>query len=297
MPDLTPEIAADVIAACQAGAEEVAGALARALDAEGLALEVGEASTFDAASPPAGFDGPGLAIVLTIGDAGAVALLPSSTGLPPDWIAAPDETGQNKLNTLAQELSMLLLPETLIAEKSAAARVDNLSAALSRGQLAEGAAVVPLTLSAGEQAGQLTLVGPCTAAGDVLPDATPSPETEQPVEESTEQPAGPSPLPTGRAQISNLAQLPNYARSLLRVEVPVMVSLASKKQTIQEIADLGPGAIISFDKSCDDPLVLSVGDENIALGEAVKVGEKFGIRLTEMVLPEEQFKKVIRPAG
>ena len=297
MPDLTPEIAADVVAACQQGAEEAAAALGRALDHETVTVAAGESSRYDPAAPPEGFDGPGLAIVLTFGKAGAVALLPESSGLLPDWIAAPDESGENKLNTLAQELSMLLIPEALAAESYAAGRVDHLSEALARAKMAEDAVLAPLTLTAGEQLGQLTLLWPCAAPGDVLP---PNETAEAAPGEDQASAAEAPPIastPTGRASIASLSQLPGYARSLLRVEVPVTASLASKKQSIQEIVDLGPGAIISFEKSCDDPLVLSVGEETIALGEAVKVGEKFGIRLTEMILPEEQFKKVSRPAS
>ena len=119
MSELTPEIAADVVAACQAGAEEAAGALSRALDGE-MTLEVGEAGTYSTDSAPEGFDGAGLLFKLVIGDAAAVGVLPAATGLTPDWCAKPDATGESKLATLAQELGMLLLPETLLAEDFAA---------------------------------------------------------------------------------------------------------------------------------------------------------------------------------
>jgi flagellar motor switch protein FliN len=37
-------------------------------------------------------------------------------------------------------------------------------------------------------------------------------------------------------------------------------------------------------------LELSVGEHCIGLGEAVKVGEKFGLRITSITLPEERFQ-------
>lgn len=98
-------------------------------------------------------------------------------------------------------------------------------------------------------------------------------------------------------RLMDYSQLPGYSRSLLRVEVPVSVCLASKKQTVSEITNLGPGSIISFDKSCDDDLDLLVGDEPVARGEAVKIGEKFGLRISEMILPEEHFKTVRKNAS
>jgi flagellar motor switch protein FliN/FliY len=99
--------------------------------------------------------------------------------------------------------------------------------------------------------------------------------------------------PAGPSTALRLSQrLPSYTRSLLHIEVPVVVTLAAKKQVIGQILELGPGSIIHFDKSCDEMLDLSVGEHRIAQGEAVKVGDKFGLRVTSLILPEERFKSV-----
>jgi flagellar motor switch/type III secretory pathway protein FliN len=89
-----------------------------------------------------------------------------------------------------------------------------------------------------------------------------------------------------------LAQLPAYARSLLRISVPVHVTLASTRQPVSRVLDLAPGTILHFSKPCDDPLIVSVGDCDVAVGETVKVGDKFGLRITSMVMPEEKFEAV-----
>jgi hypothetical protein len=39
-------------------------------------------------------------------------------------------------------------------------------------------------------------------------------------------------------------------------------------------------------------LHLYVGDQQVAEGEAVKVGDKFGFRVTNMTLPGEHFLKI-----
>jgi flagellar motor switch protein FliN/FliY len=80
-----------------------------------------------------------------------------------------------------------------------------------------------------------------------------------------------------------LAELPTYARGLLKIRVPVQVTLASQRKSIQEIIELGPGSIVRFDKTCDEPLDLTVGDRVIAIGEVVKVGDKFGLRIGGLV--------------
>ena len=86
--------------------------------------------------------------------------------------------------------------------------------------------------------------------------------------------------------------LPAYSRSLLKIKVPVTVTLATSKQSVGSILDLVPGSIIQFEKLCDEMLSLEVGDHRVAEGEAVKVGDKFGLRLTSMTLPEERFHTV-----
>ena len=86
--------------------------------------------------------------------------------------------------------------------------------------------------------------------------------------------------------------LPPYTRSLLRIKVPVVVTLAEKRQKLSRIIELGPGSIIQFDKSCEEMLDLEVGNQAVATGEAVKVGDKFGLRITAMVLPDERFSPV-----
>lgn len=82
----------------------------------------------------------------------------------------------------------------------------------------------------------------------------------------------------------------NYTRSLLKIKTPLAVTLASKRFPVSRILEIGPGTILTFEKSCDDPLTLEVGGQAVAQGETVKVGEKFGLRLTAMIMPSERLK-------
>ncbi len=94
--------------------------------------------------------------------------------------------------------------------------------------------------------------------------------------------------------------LPAYSQSLLRIPIPVVVTLAQKRQTLGRVVEFGPGSILQFDKSCEEMLELNIGGHPVAVGEAVKVGDKFGLRITSMVTPGERFQKVVsrrRPAG
>ena len=82
--------------------------------------------------------------------------------------------------------------------------------------------------------------------------------------------------------------LSGYQKSVLTVRAPVSVILAHKSVPLGLVLDLVPGAMIQFDKNCDAPLVLEVGGHPIATGEAVKVEDKFGLRIRSFeVLAEE----------
>ena len=100
----------------------------------------------------------------------------------------------------------------------------------------------------------------------------------------------PEPLPQSTPLTSG--DLPPYTRSLLRIEVPVVVTLAEKRQKLSRIVELGPGSIIQFDKSCRAMLDLEVGNRTVACGQAVKVGDKFGLQITAMLPPDERFSPV-----
>ncbi|QEG37866.1 FliM/FliN family flagellar motor C-terminal domain-containing protein [Bythopirellula goksoeyrii] len=90
----------------------------------------------------------------------------------------------------------------------------------------------------------------------------------------------------------SFADLPSYTRSLLKISVPVRVILASKKENLMDVVEMAPGTIIKFEKPCDEVLQLFVGNQQVAEGEAVKVGDKFGFRTTTMILPREHFSQV-----
>jgi flagellar motor switch protein FliN/FliY len=74
--------------------------------------------------------------------------------------------------------------------------------------------------------------------------------------------------------------MPADLKSILRIEVPLSVQIASHSMTMQEVMHLAPGAIIELPKLADEELDIRVSDKQIGVGRAVKVGENFGIRVS-----------------
>ena len=69
---------------------------------------------------------------------------------------------------------------------------------------------------------------------------------------------------------------------ILRLRVPVIVKLAERKLPVAEVLRLGVGSIIEFVKSNEEMLELMINNKTIAVGEAVKVGENFGLRVKQV---------------
>ena len=80
---------------------------------------------------------------------------------------------------------------------------------------------------------------------------------------------------------------------ILRLEVPVIVKLAERRLMLSEVMRLGTGAIIEFFKSSEEPLELLINNKVIGVGETVKVGENFGLRITQI----GDLKQVIQSLG
>jgi flagellar motor switch protein FliN/FliY len=323
MDDFGPQIAPAVVAACQAAAAKAGQAFSQAFDAT-FELSVGEPAVFNAAALPDDFKGPGFVVQFSLGEQAILLLVPESAGLLPSWYNQPTPTHSAKLATLAQELGVLL-PESLTVKEATGAAVADLPAVLLRCECAEGAVIVWLNLgAAGGQPGKLALVWPignpaavfdpqpATSDSPVAPVEPPAENVANPPEQSAimPKPAGSAPLrgaspPEPASTIagrdsgdqSKLDALPRYSRSLLKIKVPVMVTLAIKKQAVSKIIEIVPGTILQFEKSCEETLELEVATHRVAQGECVKVGEKFGLRITSLILPAERFRSVAATAG
>lgn len=71
-------------------------------------------------------------------------------------------------------------------------------------------------------------------------------------------------------------------QALLRLEVPVIVRLGGREMAMNEVLALAPGAIIELPKNAEEPLDLLVNNKLIGRGAAVKIGENFGLRISQI---------------
>jgi flagellar motor switch protein FliN len=81
------------------------------------------------------------------------------------------------------------------------------------------------------------------------------------------------------------AQTPEFTRNLLRVKVPVSVTLAETRMPLGRIVELTPGTVIRFDRPPEQGLDLTAGGCKIARGEVVQMGKRLGLRIRSVGVP------------
>ncbi|MCL2789974.1 MAG: flagellar motor switch protein FliN [Desulfobulbus sp.] len=84
-------------------------------------------------------------------------------------------------------------------------------------------------------------------------------------------------------QTANQGNLVRDLEFLYGVPLQVSVEVGRARILIRDLLQMGEGYVVELDKQAGDPLDLYINSRLIARGEAVKVGDKFGIKLTEVV--------------
>lgn len=79
---------------------------------------------------------------------------------------------------------------------------------------------------------------------------------------------------------------------LYDVPLQVSVEVGRCKILLKDLLSMSEGYVIELDKLAGEPLDLYVNSRLIARGEAVLVGDKFGIRLTDVVSKSDRIEKL-----
>lgn len=75
------------------------------------------------------------------------------------------------------------------------------------------------------------------------------------------------------------------------------VELGSRGMRVSELLDLTVGGVLDLDTAAGAPLCVYANHTLVAQGEAVVVGERYGIRITDIVTPEERVKRLGQRGG
>jgi flagellar motor switch protein FliN/FliY len=76
----------------------------------------------------------------------------------------------------------------------------------------------------------------------------------------------------------------SFTNMLGDVPLELSVELGRTRLSLREVSSrLGPGSIITLSKLTSEKLDVRINDRLVARGEAVAVGDRFGIRITELI--------------
>lgn len=104
------------------------------------------------------------------------------------------------------------------------------------------------------------------------------------------------PTLTNTSMFDRIANSTNYGSNnidfILDIPVQVTVELGRTRMEIRKILKLSQGAVIELNSTVGQPMDILVNGCIVAQGEIVIVGEKYGIRLTDVITPSERIRKL-----
>lgn len=77
---------------------------------------------------------------------------------------------------------------------------------------------------------------------------------------------------------------------LMDIPLDVAVELGRTRIAVKDMLQLGPGSVIELDKLIGEPVDLLVNERLIAKGEVVVFDDNFGVRITDIINPEDRIR-------
>lgn len=78
---------------------------------------------------------------------------------------------------------------------------------------------------------------------------------------------------------------------ILDIPVTLSMEIGQTRISINELLKLSRDSVIELQRMADEPMDVLVNGTLVAHGEAVVVGDRFGIRLTDVISPQERLRK------
>lgn len=79
---------------------------------------------------------------------------------------------------------------------------------------------------------------------------------------------------------------------ILDIPLQVKVEVGRTRMMIQEMLQLSKGSVIELNKLLGENFEVMVNDKLVARGEVVVVNDRFGVRLTDIISPNDRVKSL-----
>jgi len=87
---------------------------------------------------------------------------------------------------------------------------------------------------------------------------------------------------------------PEIEKMELLADIPVEISveIGSTEMKLEEILNLHPNSIVELDRYINEPVDIKVNGKLVAKGELYIVEDQYGIKITQIITPEERIKLI-----
>lgn len=124
---------------------------------------------------------------------------------------------------------------------------------------------------------------PDAAAQNVEASALPSAQKAEPAPKVE---SAPTPMPDLTAARGSNLEL------LLDVQLNATIRFGQKRMLLREILELQPGTAVPLDRQVEEPVELLVGGRVVAQGDVVIVDGNYGIRITQILSPQQRIESL-----
>lgn len=206
-----------------------------------------------------------------------------------------DEPGNTKYDFIVDDeviykISFSLNVDGLIQSEIMQIFTDQMVDGIAQAMLADKATVVDNRETATSQSEESKSQAPAASqapsqasspAPAPTPKPTPKPKHQEPVE--VQSPEFQNFEPTQPAAESN-----DNLDLIMDIPLNLSVVLGRSKKTVRDILSFNTGSVIELDKLTDEPLEILLNGKLIATGEVVVINENFGVRITDILSPQQR---------
>jgi flagellar motor switch protein FliN/FliY len=85
---------------------------------------------------------------------------------------------------------------------------------------------------------------------------------------------------------------PSGIELLMDIPLEISVELGRVRMLVKDVVELGTGSIVEIDKAAGEPVDVMVNGRVVAKGEVVVIEDNFGVRITEILTPQERLTRL-----
>lgn len=137
------------------------------------------------------------------------------------------------------------------------------------------------------------------ASPELVKSLRPRAEAKEPPAQKAQAPPATPPAPKAEpeppSQPETLGARNSNLELLLDVRLDATIRFGQKRVLLREIMELHPGTAVALDRQVQEPVELLVGGRVVAQGEVVIVDGNYGLRVTEILSPQQRIETLGKP--